>query len=114
MILSNIGKNELTSVSAGVGILSIPRVEQHSFFFFFNLFYFILFYFLAVSGLSCSVRAPERVGSVVVARGLNCPMACGILVPRPGIKPASPALEGGFLTTGPPGKSLEQHSVIIF
>ena len=38
--------------------------------------------------------------------GLSCPVACGILVPQPGIKPVSPALEGGFLTTGPPGKSL--------
>ena len=28
------------------------------------------------------------------------------LVPQPGIKPTSLALEGGFLTTGPPGKSL--------
>ena len=28
------------------------------------------------------------------------------LFPRPGIELASPALEGGFLTTGPPGKSL--------
>ena len=25
--------------------------------------------------------------------------------PRPGIEPTSPALVGGFLTTGPPGKS---------
>ena len=25
--------------------------------------------------------------------------------PRPGIKPMSPALASGFLTTGPPGKS---------
>ena len=41
----------------------------------------------------------------IVARGLNCPIACGILVPQPGIKPVSPALEGRFLTTGPPGKS---------
>ena len=32
--------------------------------------------------------------------------ACGILVPQQGIDPPSPALEGGFLTTGPPGKSL--------
>ena len=32
-------------------------------------------------------------------------MARWILVPRPGIKPTSPALEGGFLTPGPPGKS---------
>ena len=38
--------------------------------------------------------------------GLSCPIACGILVPLPGIKPLSPALEGGFLTIGPPGKSL--------
>ena len=26
-------------------------------------------------------------------------------LPRPGIEPVSPALAGGFLTTGPPGKS---------
>ena len=56
---------------------------------------------------SCGPRALEREGSVVVARGLSCPEACGILVPRPGIEPASPALEGRFLTTGPPGKSQE-------
>ena len=31
--------------------------------------------------------------------------ACGILAPRPGIKPALPALEGKVLTTGLPGKS---------
>ena len=28
-----------------------------------------------------------------------------ILVPWPGIEPSSPALKGGFLSTGPPGKS---------
>ena len=33
-------------------------------------------------------------------------MACGILVPRLGIKPVSPSLEGEVLTTRPPGKSL--------
>ena len=61
---------------------------------------------------SCGMRAPEHVvsslwhaGSVVVVRGLSCPAACGILVSGPGIKPTSPALEGGFFTTGPPGKS---------
>ena len=52
-----------------------------------------------------------RVGSVAVAHGLS---SCGIRVhllrsiwdlPRPGIKPVSPALAGGFLTTVPPGKS---------
>ena len=35
-----------------------------------------------------------------------CPKAYMILVPPPGIKPASRALEGRFLTTGPPGKYL--------
>ena len=32
-------------------------------------------------------------------------MARGILVPQSEIKPMSPALQGRFLTTGPPGKS---------
>ena len=30
---------------------------------------------------------------------------CGILAPQAGIEPASPPLEGGVLTTRPPGKS---------
>ena len=34
------------------------------------------------------------------------PEACGILVPQTGIEPASPALEGEVLTTGPSGRSL--------
>ena len=55
---------------------------------------------------SCGAQALEHGGSVAAARRLSCPGACGILVPRPGIEPAFPALEGGFLTTGPPGKSL--------
>ena len=38
--------------------------------------------------------------------GLSRPAARGSAVPRPGIKPASPALEDRFLTTGPPAKSL--------
>ena len=32
-------------------------------------------------------------------------MACGILIPQPGIKPVSPALQNVFLTTRPPGRS---------
>ena len=35
----------------------------------------------------------------VVASGLSSPRAYGILVPRSGIEPESPVLEGGFLTT---------------
>ena len=45
-------------------------------------------------------------GSGVVAHHwLSCFEACGLLVPGAGIEPKSPALAGGFLTTGPPGKS---------
>ena len=69
-----------------------------------RLFCFVLF-FLAALGLHCGVRV-----SLVVARGVSFPATCGILVPRPGIEPASPALEGEFLTTGPPGKSQERQS----
>ena len=34
--------------------------------------------------------------------------ACGILAPQPGTEPTIPALEGKVLTTGPPGKTLDQ------
>ena len=70
--------------------------------------------FVAVRWLlsSCGAWAAERVGSVfahsgsiVVVCGLSCPSACGILVPQPGIQVASTALQDGFSTTGPPGKS---------
>ena len=52
------------------------------------------------------VQAPGCSGSVVAVLRLNCSAVCGILVPQPGTEPASPALQGRFLTTGPPGKSL--------
>ena len=63
---------------------------------------------------SCSEQAAlEHVGSVVAVHGvsnwgvqLRCPVTRGILVPWPGIESAPPAVEGRFLTTGPPGKSL--------
>ena len=45
----------------------------------------------------------RRAGSVVVAHGPSCSVACGNL-PRPGLEPVSPALAGRFSTTGPPGK----------
>ena len=54
----------------------------------------------------CGAWAPECLGSVVAVLCLSCPVVCGILIPRPAIEPVSPALEGGFSTAGPPGKSL--------
>ena len=50
-------------------------------------------------------RSLRHASSIVVACRLSCPTACGILVPWPGIEPASPALEVRFFTTGPPGRS---------
>jgi len=38
------------------------------------------------------------------------PKTCGILAPRSGIKPTSPALEGEVLIMGPRGKSLKDTS----
>ena len=43
--------------------------------------------------------------SLVVSHRLSCPVACGTLVPGSGIELESPALAGGFLTTGPPQRS---------
>ena len=54
-------------------------------------------------GLRCSRGISLTAGSG--ALGLGCSTDCGILVPQTGIKPASPALQGRFLTTGPLGKS---------
>ena len=56
----------------------------------------------------------QQVGfSPVVVHHLNCPSACGMLVPRPGIEPSSPASAGRLLTSDPPGKSLACLSIPI-
>ena len=69
---------------------------------------------LAVSGLSCELRelwrvfqdlSSQRTSSLLEAHVLSCSVACGILIPQPGIEPMSPALQGRFLTTGLLGKS---------
>ena len=44
-------------------------------------------------------------GSAAVVCRLSYFAAYGILVPWPGIESMSPALQDGFFTTGPPGKS---------
>ena len=64
-------------------------------------------YFLAVHSLLIALaflvaeHELQSAGSVVVALGLSCSLACGILVPQSEIEPKSPALAGRFLTTGP-------------
>ena len=44
-------------------------------------------------------------GLVTAEHGHSCSAANGILVPRPGIEPMFPTLQGRFLTTEPPVKS---------
>ena len=51
---------------------------------------------------------------MVAACRLSYSMACGILFPRPGIEPESPALQGEFLTTGLPEKSLSVSFCLSF
>ena len=58
-----------------------------------------------------SLQCPD---SLVSPQQLSCSSTCGILVPQAGIKPVSPALEGSFLPTRPPGKSLPVHFLSHF
>ena len=78
--------------------------------FFFNVCLAIYFWLCWV--LVAVVRGIFVKGCVVFCCGMQALLAVprGSVVvaqtePRPRIKPTSPALEGGFLTTGPPGKS---------
>ena len=72
-------------------------------------FFIICFWLCWVSVTACNSELQYMVffsswgarDSVVVAHGLSCPTACGILVSQPGIEPTFPALAGGFLTPGP-------------
>ena len=61
----------------------------------------------------CRAQALEHVGSVVVVQGGSSSMWN---LPGPGIKHMSPtlALAGGFLTTGPPGKSPAHFLIGLF
>ena len=52
----------------------------------------------------CRALAIELEGSVVVAHGLSCPTAQGIFLDQ-GLNPCPPAMAGGFLNTGPLGRS---------
>ena len=57
-------------------------------------------------GLSSCTCKLQIKGPVVVVSRLSCPTVLGILVPWPGIKPTSLALQGGFLTTEWPGSPI--------
>ena len=65
--------------------------------------------FAGEARLGCSVWAP-----LVATCRLSCPEACGIFVQRPRIELTSLVLEGGFITTGSPGKSLSLLLILAF
>ena len=66
---------------------------------------FSVIHLLILLYFCCSGSLPLT-GSLVGAQGLSCPVAHGTLAPGPGIEPASPELQGRFLTTGPSGEIL--------
>ena len=65
-----------------------------------HLLALLIYLFLSLADLSCSLWV------LYCGAGLSCPVACRILVPQPGTESLSPALQGRFLTTGLPGKSI--------
>ena len=98
-------------------------------------FYKFIYLFLAVLGLrfcarafsSCgergplfiAVRGPLTMAASLVAErrlsrcGSRAQLLCGVWdLPRPGLKPVSPALAGGFSTAAPPGKPRLSPSLI--
>ena len=77
---------------------------------------------MVASGLSCGTQGLHRIiqgllwctDSLAVVCGLSCSEAHGVLAPLSGIQPASSsAWQGGFLTTGPPGKSKDTFVELI-
>ena len=66
--------------------------------YFFFLLIWLRWVFIPVPGLTYSPPTP----------------ACGILLPQTGTEHTSPALEGGFLTTGPPRKSPSDIFILDF
>ena len=76
-----------------------------------DLFLWLCWLQLQYIGSSCVMRDLSNSlwlwcpGLIVSGCGFSCSTACRILVPWPEIKPLFPALQGGLLTTGSPGKS---------
>lgn len=66
--------------------------------------YFGAFFFSSCAGSSMRCSG---------ALGLSCPRAHEIFFPQPGAEPVSSALEAGFLTTQPPGKSRTWEPLIV-
>ena len=111
------------------GVVALPEVCLLNIFFilwFQNSCFMQLFsciYFCSYLVASCRVFPCSRCGPLIVVRGLQSEwiqelrhtgLRCGVLFPQWGIEHLSPALQVGFLTTGPPEKSLEVFRFSMF
>ena len=123
MEISSLSVYTLYSPSPPVLLRSFRALLSLYFYLFFKLLVFLIIYlwffiavyslylvvvhgFLIVVAFLVAEQALGHMGFVVMVHGLSCPKAGGILVSGSGIKPMSPALAGGVLTTGPLQKSL--------
>ena len=76
-----------------------------------DLHYLFIYLFTGCLDLHCGtwllllLWVPEPPGSQAEAHRLSCPLPHGIRALPPGTEPPSPALEGGFSMTAPPGKA---------
>ena len=117
------------------------KIRKHKLYFIYLFLHLFIYLFLAVLGLrfcarafsSCgeqgplfiTVRRPLIIAASLVAEhrlqtrrlsscGSWAQLLCGMWdLPRPGLKPVSPALAGRFSTTAPPGKPCFHFLVIM-
>ena len=104
---SRVATEAAHSLQRGAGLLrqpTAPAVLLTFFFKFFKIYLPIWLHQVLAAAYRIFVTSHGSF-SLAVVRGLRCSVACGILVPQPGIEPESPALQGRFLTTRPLGKS---------
>ena len=81
-----------TPVRSSCGHVVDSQITEFGFLFFIIYFGYTRSLFQHMGFSNCGTRALGHAGWVVVVYGLNCPMACRILVPRPGIEPGPPVL----------------------
>ena len=71
-----------------------------------GLFFVVVLGLLIAAAPLTAKHRLQSTGLVAVVLGLSCPSAYGIFLDQ-GAEAVFPALAGGFLSTGPPGKSSE-------
>ena len=103
----NFGRN-LHIVFCMAALFYIPTKGRTQSFY----FIFLIVIYLTALGLSCGTW--HLLLWTAQTPAVVCPTAGRILVPQPRIEPASSALQGRFLTTGPPGKSWGGNSLHLW